>query len=131
MEEKFDNPVMLAERSKLAKQLLSDAPHDEIQEGVMNFFETVGTMLRKEYLDPDMTWSAFSFFAIRWWSACKHYITTERARQGNDETVFEEFQTLVDRMYEFETKKRKIPRAQLEPCAKDVTQFLNDERKLV
>ncbi len=40
----------------------------------MNFYESVGTFFQRGYLDPEMAWSGFSFYAIRWWSATKDYI---------------------------------------------------------
>jgi hypothetical protein len=129
-EEKFDGPALIAERKKLAGQLLTNAAHKDIQEPVMNFFESVGMLLRRRYIDLDMVWSDFSFYAIRWWSASKDYISEERRLQNNDETIFEEFKHLVDALYNFETKKRHLSRAQLEPSKQDLQRFLETERDL-
>jgi hypothetical protein len=65
-EEKWDSQAIVSERKKLAEQLLDNAPHDDIQETVMNFFESIGMLLRKNYLDIDMVWCGFCFHAIRW-----------------------------------------------------------------
>ena len=129
-EEKFDSPSMIAERKRLAEQLLSNASHEDIQEPVMNFFESVGILLRREYLDEEMVWTGFSFHAIRWWSACKDYILQERRLQNNDDTIFREFEELVDELYEFEAEERYLTRAQLEPSKQDLQRFLEAEKNL-
>jgi hypothetical protein len=53
-EDKFDEPYMLRERSKLAKQILSKAHHNDIQEPEIDFFESVGVMVRRGYLDKEL-----------------------------------------------------------------------------
>ena len=110
-EEKFDSPALIVERKKLAEQLLTKTPHKEIQESVMNFFESIGMLIRRGYLDTDMVWSGFSFHAIRWWIACKDYILEERRIENNDKTIFDEFEKLVDELYKIEMKERHLSRA--------------------
>ncbi len=129
-EEKFDSLALVSERKKLAEQLLANAPHSDMQEAVLNFFESVDMLLRREYIDLDMAWSAFSFYALRWWSATKDYISEERRRENNDATIFEEFEHLVDAMYEFENEKRHLSRAQLEPSKQVLQRFLEAEKNL-
>ena len=121
---------MIAERKKLADQLLSNASHKDIQEPVINFFESIGIMLRKKYLDKELVWAGFSFYAIRWWSACKDYIDEERRLKKNDITIFEDFQFLVNEMYEFEIKRRSLARTELEPSVNEIKDFLNEEKSL-
>jgi len=129
--DKFDNILMKSARSKLAKQIIAEAEHDEIQEDVIDFFEDVGTFLRREYLDKELVWADFSFYAIRWWSILKDYIFVERKRNNNDQTIFEDFETLVNILYEIESSKRKLSRSHLEPSSVDIEQFLKDESNLV
>jgi len=122
---------MQTKRQKLAKQILSGAGHDEIQEDVIGFFESLSKYLDRKYLDPEMVWADFGFYAIHWWSACKEYIFEERKRQGNDNTIFEGFGKLVDVLYETEAKHRKLSRVELEPGHDKITQFLKDESRLI
>jgi hypothetical protein len=129
-EEKWDSQAIVTERKKLAEQLLDNAPHDDIQETVMNFFESIGMLLRKNYLDIDMVWSGFCFHAIRWWGLCKDYILEERGIQNNDKTIFEEFERLVDELYKQEMKERKLTRAELEPTQQDLKRFLEAEKNI-
>lgn len=74
----FDGDRLISARKKLAQQLLEDTPHDEIQENVMDFFEDMGMQLRRGYLDREMIWDTFSYYAKMWGSACKDYIDAER-----------------------------------------------------
>jgi hypothetical protein len=129
-EEKFDSAAMVSERKKLAEQLLSREAHEEIQEAVMNFYETIGMFVRRGYLDGEMAWAGFSFYGIRWWSVIKDYIFEERRIQNNDSTIFEEFEVLIDEFYKIEIDRRKLSRAQLEPSSEDLNRFLKSEQNL-
>ncbi len=129
-EEKFDSETFINERKKLATQLLAKTHHNEIQEPIMNFFESVGLLLRKKYLDPEMVWSGFSFYAIRWWCACKDYISEERQLQHNDGTIFNDFENLVDELYKIEIAQRNLTRAKIEPSRDDIASFLEAEKNL-
>jgi hypothetical protein len=129
--DKFDNILMKSARSKLAKQIIAEAEHDEIQEDVIDFFEDVGTFFRRGYLDKELVWADFSFYAIRWWSILKDYIFVERKRNNNDQTIFEDFETLINILYEIELSRRKLSRSHLEPSSDDIKQFLKDESNLV
>gem|GEM_PF-437367 len=130
-EQKFDSGDMLAARSKLATQLLNKAPHQEMQEDVLNFFESIGLLLRLKCLNKEMVWANFSYFAIRWEYVCKDYIKEERRLKDNDTTIFEEFEGLVKVMYDMEIKKRKKTREQITPSSEKIQEFLTDEKGLV
>jgi hypothetical protein len=127
---KFDSAALKSARSRLAKQMLEGVAHDEIQEDVIEFFEDVGTFLRRDYLDKELVWDDFSFFAIRWWNSLKDYILVERKRQNDDQTIFGDFEKLVNVLYEIESSKRKLTRANLEPSGAEIKQFLQDESSL-
>lgn len=127
------------ERKKLAKQLLTKSNHDDIQEPIMNFFEDVGFYLKREYIDPELVWHDFAFYSIRWWHALKDYITEERKRQKNDNTVFASFEYLAREMKNFDDHKvremnKKKDKKHLTTAEvssdEDITQFLNEEKNI-
>jgi hypothetical protein len=130
LEDRFESSAMIAKRKRLAAQLLMNAPHEQIQEDIMNFFESVGVLLRRGYLDKEMAWVGFGYYGIRWWNACKDYILEERRRKGGDQTIFAEFQYLVDKLYEVETKQRGKTRSEVEPGKTQIQIFLEEERDL-
>jgi len=129
--DRFDEVRMRGHRKVLAQQLLAAASHDDIQEDVMNFFEDLGTFYVLGHLDDDLLWGTFSFSVTHWWSARKDYISEERQKQGNDESLFAEFQVMVNHIYDKEAKKRGKTRAMLEPSASEVHRFLKDEGRLI
>ena len=129
--DKFESNAMKLARSKLAKQILAKVDHDCIQEDVINLFEAIGTVLRRKYLDKELVWADFSFHAIRWWSVLKDYILEERKRQDNDQTIFEDFENLVDILYKVEVKRRKLSLDKLKPNNDKISQFLKDESNLI
>jgi hypothetical protein len=129
LRKQFDSPL-LRERKLLAQQLKAGAAHDEINERVLDFFEDLGMLVRRNYIDREMVWDTFSYYAKGWWSACKDYITVERADKGGDPTLFSDFGDLVEMIYVDEMKKRGKMRAELEPSPLALQRFLDDEGRL-
>jgi len=120
---RFDSEVMLRARRLLAQQFLSSAPRDKVQETVLNFFEDMGLFLERRFVDEELIWNTFGFYAVRWWAASKDYILEERKRQ-NDPTLFTDFEGLVNRL---RAKDKKSGLA--EASASEVKDFLEDELK--
>src|SRR5215472_11004820 len=77
LRKEFDGPLISA-RKLLARQLLDGVPHDKINEPVMNFFEDMGMLVRRGYIDGNMIWETFSYYVKMWWGVCKDYIARER-----------------------------------------------------
>ncbi len=90
----FDGDRLVSARKRLAQQLLRDPSSGDLQEDVMNFFEDMGMLFRRGYLDREMIWDTFGYYARMWWSACKDYIAEERVQ---DETFFTTLGCLLSR----------------------------------
>ena len=129
-EEIFDSQIRKASRKHLAQQLLKHVAHDKIQEDVTDLFESIGTFLRRGYLDGELVWSTWGYYGPHWWSACKDYILKERRDHNDDQTLFEEFQYLVDELYKIEEVRRHKNRAELEPSPTELKKFLAEESSL-
>ena len=121
---------MARARAELARQILRHAPHEEIQEEAMNFFETLGMLLRRGYLDREMVWGDFSFHAVRWWHACSEYVRDERSRKGNDATLFEDFEHLAADLSVMDQAKLARSRGEVKPSAEAIREFLQEEAAL-
>ena len=65
LRKQFDGPLV-SERKLLAQQLKSAAPHDEINEPVLDFFEDLGMLVRRDHVDREMVWDTFSYYVKRW-----------------------------------------------------------------
>lgn len=130
LQETFDARPMLFTRRNLANQLIVGVEHSVILEDLMNFFETVGMLIKKDYVDMDMIWFVFGYYGRLWWSACKDYIIEER-RQLDDKTLFVGFELFAEKLYEVELKEHHKTRAELEPSAQEVKVFLEQEHRLI
>ena len=128
LEDNFNGERKKMERKKLAEQLKNKSPYVEIQDDVIDFFDMVGTLLRRNAIDEELVYTGLSFFIIRWWKASKEYILSERESQGNDNTLFTDFEKLYNRMVLFEMKVRKISKETIE--LEPIDRFLNDESNL-
>jgi hypothetical protein len=126
----IDGGRLTSSRKRLAQQLLQDPSRHDVQEDVMNFFEDMGMLFRRDYLDREMIWDTFGYYARMWWSACRNYIADERARHSRDETFFSDFEFLVERICEDDANRLKKARANLEPSQSDIKAFLDGEAQL-
>ena len=120
--ERFDSPAMQRDRKALAEHFLTSRP--AISERALDFFEDLGLFLRRGYLDEELAWDTFGFYAVRWWAVCKGYILEERKRQS-DSTLFTDFEDLAKR---FVARDAKAGLTEATPS--DLQQFLKDERDL-
>jgi hypothetical protein len=128
LRKEFDD-LLITARKLLARQLLDGTPHEEINEPVMNFFEDMGMLVRRDYVHREMIWDTFSYYAIRWWSGCKDYIAKERADKGDD-TLFRDYEGVVETIYKDEIRKRHKTRTELEPTSVEIRRFLGEEAAL-
>jgi hypothetical protein len=124
MTKRFDSEEMLEERSKLAQKyaLFPQSPNYEFfSEKVLNFFEDVGTLYREGYINPKLTKDTFGFYASRWWEVLKGYVDYARKLRGEDKSLFECFEKLVETMRE--------PNETIN--VDETKRFLQEERTLV
>jgi len=122
--DRFDGERMIEARKDLARLLLSKAPHDQIEETVMDFFEDAGLFLRRGYLDEELVWSTFGFYGVLWWTACRNYILEER-KQKNDPTLFEDFEILANNLTRRDAKRGLVSSSPIK-----LEEFLEEERDL-
>ena len=127
LRKEFDSPSLRIARALFAQQLLDGKPHDEMSQDILTFFEDVGMLIRRNYLDREMIWDTFGHFAKMWWSASKDYAATEQSYLGNDPFFFRDFKYLVEQIYGDDVNKRRKPRAELEPSPSAVNSFLATE----
>jgi hypothetical protein len=61
LRKQFDGPLV-SERKLLAQKLKSGSTHEEITEPVLDFFEDLGMLVRRDYIDREMVWDTFSYY---------------------------------------------------------------------
>jgi len=96
---KFDSNELRLARKKLAQQL---DPYDpgkraEMDDGVLDFFESVGALYKRNLLNKELASSSFNYWAIRWWEAAKVYIADER-RVAHDDSLWSDFERFAKAM---------------------------------
>jgi hypothetical protein len=123
MAKRFDSKEMKKARKELAEkiQTYSANDHNKISETVIDFFEDVGTLLKRDFIDEELVVETIGFYGSRWWAAMQPYVSNERRKHKDDATIFADF--------EFLAKETRLPHEQIDDV--ELTQFLNDEARLV
>ena len=67
-----------------------------------------------------------SYHVTGWYTVCQPYIVWLQGRK-KDDTLFEDFKLLSDRMMDLEAKERQIARSEVELSEDDVKEFLEEE----
>ena len=122
LERRFDSQEMKTARKNLARHMKAYDPkkHSKISETVLNFFESIGIAHQERCLNNKLADSSFSFYACRWWEAVKPYVDQERKRQGDDDSMFEDFENFANAMRRPDEKIDDL----------NLQRFLDDEEKL-
>ncbi len=106
LEATFDGPEMKAARSQAAKALKCGTETADL-EPVLDFFETVGALVRRRALDPELAWSSFSYWVTCYAAIARDRIQARRSLES-DHTYYEEFEFLAKRFTQVEIKKRHL-----------------------
>lgn len=106
LEAAFDSPEMGEARRQAAIALKAD-PNTADIEPVLDFFETIGVLVRRHAIDKELAWNSFSYWVLRYEALAREQIHARRKAE-TDDTYYEEFDFLVKEMRAFETKKRRL-----------------------
>lgn len=121
----FENDPLVGIRKTLAEKRLKDVPEPQQMDNILNFFETVGLLVRKNYLDLHDVWSSFSYWMFNMYADFREYIDQE---QKNDPTYYSDFSTLVERL---RTVERKEHGNSDRPSKEDVRGFWKEESEII
>jgi hypothetical protein len=124
LEAAFDAPDMIDARIQAVTALKAD-PNAADVEAVLDFFETVGVLLRRNAIDGEITWSSFSYWVLRYAALARDSIEARRKAESDD-TYYEEFDFLVKEMTSLEIKKRRLKKPPFFPKAA-LAHFLEEE----
>ena len=106
LEASFDSPDMKTARS-LAAKALKDGGNTADVEPVLDFFETVGVLLRRRAIDQELAWDSFSYWVLRYAVLAREQIQFRR-KDESDETYYQEFEFLVKRLTQTEIDRRRL-----------------------
>jgi len=121
LDQKFDQEPMLTYRRGLAeKRLKNEEDPDELYP-LLDFFETVGLLVNRGYLDESDVWNTFSYSVFVLNADARQII---EQRQREDRTTYEEFSSLVERLQHIETDKHGTS---AHPSKDEITDYWKQE----
>lgn len=118
----FDNDRVIKARQKAARSLQSGGDKDV--EPILDFFETLGMLVRKDAFDREMVWNTFFYWFHNYWSAAREYVATKRK---DDPTTWEEYAFLDQCMSQIEKRMTHCTDSDLIPSEADIASFLKEE----
>jgi hypothetical protein len=124
LEDRFDAPDLVNARKLAAKALQNHSSTEEI-DTILDYFETLGILVRRHVVDDELAWNSFSHWVLRYAVLTKDHIEARRKTESDD-TYWKDFEFLVKRLTKIEKKKRhlKFPPSYSE---KQLDRFLKEE----
>ncbi len=116
VEQQFQDPERRETRHLAARQLLNKRPESEVDD-VLDFLDTLGLLVRRKALDPEMVWHTFFYWIYGYWHAAQDVIIRERHQNSN---VWADLAGLYDKVFAIENKQG-VPRQE------DIQDFLEYE----
>jgi hypothetical protein len=88
----FNSEPMVGLRKSVAEQRLQGNTEPDGMDDILNFFETIGLLVRRDYLDTEDVWDSFSYWMFNVYVDFRQYIERE---QQDDYTYYSDFCDLV------------------------------------
>jgi hypothetical protein len=107
IEKRFTERDYRRSRHHAARQLQQNRPEADVDE-VLDFLDTLGLLVRRRALDPEMVWHAFFYWVDGYWRAAADVI--QRERQKNPR-VWEDLPRLYESLLAIENQRGVPPRA--------------------
>jgi hypothetical protein len=133
LNERWDSQAMRLRRKALAEALLAAKATDvppHLVEDVIDFFEDLGVMVRKKWVDTDSVWGSFCTAIRHYWKACGETYVTDLRHRFRDSTYFNEFEFLTKKMDKAEIERRRTTKDEIALTSDNVRDFLQEEAKL-
>ena len=120
----FSSEPFITYRCELAKKKLAGKDEPSELYVILDFFETVGLLVRRGYLDPADVWSTFGYAVIILFADSREPV---RDLQQDDPTNYSDFTSLAQRMREIE---RAEGGSSEYPSAEEIQDFWQTEREV-
>lgn len=125
LNEYFDSERIVKLRKMAAKGVL-----DKTNEGVvelLNFFETIGLLVKEGALNKKIVWNIFSSYVINYYQAVSDFV---REVKRDDKTAWSNLIYLYNELLKIEKQERRCNDADLAISKESLEIFLNDEANL-
>lgn len=123
----FNQEPMLTYRRGLAQKRLSNKDSDPTESyRVLDFFETVGLLVNRGYLNEEDVWEEFGLWILSINADSKIRSNVERERK-DDPTVYANYQSLVERMQRIDAARHGTSSHKSQ---EEVMDFYRDELRI-
>ena len=123
--EQFENEPMASYRRSLAEKRLRGASYPTEAQSILNFFETIGLLVKRGYLDVNDVWSSFAYWMFYIYADLREDIEQE---QRDDGTYYGDFCDLVEQLRGIEKDEGC---SDDRPSREEIRDFWRDESKLL
>jgi len=122
--EQFESEPLATARKSLAQKKVERDEHPPELDVVLNFFETIGLLVRRGYLDADDVWDCFSYWMFNVYADSRGVIEQE---QKADASFYRDFSTLIEKLRVIEQDRG----CDLYPPSKvDIEEFWKYEQRI-
>jgi len=121
----FNAEPMIRLRKSVAEQRLRGVTEPEGMDDILNFFETIGLLVRRDYLDAEDVWDSFSYWMFNVYVDFREYIEHE---QKNDYTYYSDFCDLVNE--DLIPIEKDLAGQAYPPSPERVTEFWKEEANI-
>jgi hypothetical protein len=130
---RFDSPDFRVVRAKAAQWIRAGSDPDDIggddaARAVLNFFETLAFLHRREAVDSDAVWHYFASWLLPYHVALRPLVARS---QADDPNTYREYSALYDAIFQVEREKRNYRGTEQVISAANVAAVLEAECKLV
>jgi hypothetical protein len=125
LEDRFDSDDIKSRRCAAAKSLLAQENMGEAED-VLDFFESVGLLVRLKASNLEMAYNSFFHWVNTYWNAARGHIESQRKRRR---TVWRELEYLYQETIKVE-RKRDSSSIDLAPTPEIIKGYLKDEENL-
>lgn len=125
--DRFESAAMLSARDKVARAILGTGQlNDSCAQSVLDFFEHVGYLTRRGYLDFEMVFNEFVNPACAYWFALHSYVESVRVRLQQKD-VYDSAEWLANKLVAVEKTKHGGPSTSSSFTDEVIRQFMHAE----
>jgi hypothetical protein len=123
--EEFEREPMAHYRKTVAEKRLKGTSYPPEAQKIIDFFETIGLLVRRGYLDADDVWSSFGYWMFNTFADFRDDIEQE---QRLDKNYYGDFCDLIMRLHKIE---EEMGSSDDRPSKEEIMDFWRDESKTI
>jgi len=119
----FERDPMVNYRRTVAEKRLKGTAYPPEAQKILDFFETIGLLVRRDYLDAEDVWSSFGYWMFNIYADFRDDIEQE---QRLDKNYYGDSSDLLKRLHEIE---EEMGSSDDRPSKEEIMDFWRDESK--